>query len=304
MQLSESLDATRTGSVGSAYFMLFVTALCWGLNAILGQLAVGEVSPMAVVTLRWLGITLLLLTFMVPSLRREWPVLRQHLKFLFLLAVLGFTGFNSLFYVASHTTTGLNVGIIQGAMPTFVFIIAFLVHGTRVTLFQVVGALITMIGVLMVAAGGDIDRLLALAFARGDVLMVVAGIFYSAYAVGLRSKPDVSPMAMFAVLAASAFIASLPLLVYEMVSGSFQAPTPKGWAVVAVITLLPSFLAQVFFIKSVAIIGPSRAGIFFNLTPVIAAIMAVAFLGEKFAMYHAVALVLVLGGIALAERSR
>lgn len=302
--MSESRNPTQEGATGAAYLMLFGTALCWGLNAILGQLAVGEVSPMAVVTLRWLGISLLLATFMLPTLRREWPVLRKNLKFLFLLAVLGFTGFNSLFYVAAHTTSGLNVGIIQGAMPTFVFVIAFLVHGTRVTIFQIVGAMITMIGVLIVAAGGEIERLMAFAFARGDILMVIAGLFYSAYAVGLRSKPDVSPMALFAVLAASAFIASLPLLTYELMTGTFQAPTMKGWFVVAVITLLPSFVAQIFFIKSVAIIGPGRAAIFFNLTPVIAAIMAVAFLGEKFAMYHALALVLVLGGIALAERNK
>ena len=66
--------------------------------------------------------------------------------------------------------------------------------------------------------------------------------------------------------------------------------------------MLPSFLAQVLFIKGVEIIGPGRAGIFVNLVPVFAALIAVAYLGEDFHAHHGLALALVLGGIWLAER--
>ena len=48
-------------------------------------------------------------------------------------------------------------------------------------------------------------------------------------------------------------------------------------------------------------IGAARAGAFFNLIPVFAAIIAVSLLGEVFHWYHAVALILVLGGIGLSE---
>jgi drug/metabolite transporter (DMT)-like permease len=54
----------------------------------------------------------------------------------------------------------------------------------------------------------------------------------------------------------------------------------------------------------VALIGPSRAGIFVNLVPVFASILALVVLHEPFEPFHAIALGLVLGGIWLAERGR
>ena len=53
---------------------------------------------------------------------------------------------------------------------------------------------------------------------------------------------------------------------------------------------------------AIELIGPGRAGLFVNLVPVFAPLLAVLILGEPFGLYHAVALVLVLGGIFIAER--
>ena len=66
----------------------------------------------------------------------------------------------------------------------------------------------------------------------------------------------------------------------------------------------PSFLAQICFIRGVELIGPGRAGVFVNLVPVFASIMAVGFLKEPFEGFHALALALVLGGIWLSERGK
>ena len=84
--------------------------------------------------------------------------------------------------------------------------------------------------------------------------------------------------------------------------GATVWPGPRGWAVLAYVTVFPSFLAQILFIKGVTLIGPARAGVFINLVPVFAAILAVQILGEAFRWYHLGALALVLLGIWLAER--
>jgi len=91
------------------------------------------------------------------------------------------------------------------------------------------------------------------------------------------------------------------LLAIEMASDKFLAPTKTGWLVVALVSLLPSLIAQVFFIHGVILIGPERAGVFVNLVPVFASIMAVAYLRESFVFFQAISLVLVLGGIGLSE---
>ena len=87
-----------------------------------------------------------------------------------------------------------------------------------------------------------------------------------------------------------------------MANGTVQWPTPKGWLIMLYIGLLPSLLAQVFFIRGVELIGPARAGVFVNLVPVFAPVLSVLILGEQLALYHGLALALVLGGIFIAER--
>ena len=123
-------QASAAAASGRAYLLLTLTALCWGANAIFGRLAVGEISPMALVTLRWLGALGLLAVFAHAKVRRDWPAIRPHLMFVSAMGALGFTAFNALYYVAAHSTTAVNIGIIQGAVPVFVLAGALAVFRT------------------------------------------------------------------------------------------------------------------------------------------------------------------------------
>jgi drug/metabolite transporter (DMT)-like permease len=287
-----------------AYGFLVITTFCFGMNANFGKLAVGEISPMVMVLLRWVGTVLLMTVFFRKRLLREWPVLRRHWPYLAAMGVLGLTAFNALFYVAAHTTSALNMGILQGAIPMFVLLGAFVFFKAPMHPLQILGVVVTVVGVIVATVSGDLERLAALAFQPGDVLMIIACVLYASYSLLLRRCPAVDPLALFSVFAIGALVAALPLPIAEAAMGHLQWPTTKGWILVVLVVLFPSFLAQVFFIKGVSLIGPERAGVFFNLIPIFAAMVAVAFLGERFYAYHALALGLVLGGIGLSEWSK
>jgi len=284
-----------------AYLLLTVTTWCWGANAILGKVAVGEISPMLLVTLRWLGVVILLLLFARKYLIQDWPILRHHLRYICLMGTLGFTAFNALFYVAAHSTTAINIGILQGSIPVFVLLGTFLLYHSRITRTQVFGVAVTLVGVVTVASGGDIAQLADLSINQGDFYMLIACLFYAGYSIGLSRRPPVSALGLFSSIAMVAFIVSLPLLAIEIGSSKFQAPTLTGWIVVALVSILPSLVAQIFFMHGVSLIGPGRAGVFVNLVPVFTSILAVVFLQETFELFHAVSLGLVLGGIGLSE---
>ena len=61
---------------GNAVIMLVLTTLFWGGNTIAGQLAVGRVSPMVVVFLRWAIVSVILTVTLLPRVRQEWPIMR------------------------------------------------------------------------------------------------------------------------------------------------------------------------------------------------------------------------------------
>jgi len=296
--------AKRLGdlSYGNAILMLTLTTLFWGGNTVAGRLAVGEVSPMVVVFLRWVIVAAIMMPLQRQNIRREWPLMRPYFPYMLLMAIFGFVGFNSLFYIAATQTTAVNLGIIQGSMPILVLISSVIAFGARVRLLQLIGILLTLAGVTLIAAQGKLEVLLALAVNPGDGIMLIACVLYSGYTLALRNRPQVSPLSFFAVLSGISVLASVPGLVYEMSSGTAQWPTPQGWLVVLYIAFFPSFLAQITFMRGVELIGPARAGVFINLVPIFAAILAVSILGESFEWHHGTALVMVLGGIWLSER--
>jgi len=135
------------------------------------------------------------------------------------------------------------------------------------------------------------------------VLMLIACVLYAFFTVALRDRPEMPGAAFFTLLAVIAALTSLPLVLWEVLAQAAPAPTIKGLLIVAYVAIFPSCLAQIFLLRSVDLIGPGRAGIFLNLVPLFSAILAVGLLGEPFAGYHAVALVLVVGGILLAQRA-
>ncbi|MEM7496933.1 MAG: DMT family transporter [Pseudomonadota bacterium] len=282
--------------------LLTLTALFWAGNAIAGQLAKDEVEPFALVLLRWIGVTLLLWPLYGHEVRAHWAVIRPALPRIALMATLGFTCFNALFYAASHSTTGINIGILQGSMPMFVLAGAFLAHGTRVGAVQAVGVAVTLIGVVLVATKGAPARIVEQGVNPGDALMLLACVLYAGYTVALRNRPAIPGRAFFTLMCPIAALTALPFAIGEAVIQGPSLPTAEGWLVTLYVTLFPSCLAQLFFLRGVDLIGPGRAGVYINLVPIFAAFLAVLILGETFALYHAAALGLVLGGIWLSQR--
>ena len=132
--------------------------------------------------------------------------------------------------------------------------------------------------------------------------MIFACLFYAIYAVGLKKKPNVSNLILMTFFSYIAFLGSIPGLIYEMSSGQLLTPTYKGWFILTIIIIFPSFLAQIFFMKGVEKLGPSTSGLYANLVPIFTALLAVIILNENFYFYHLLSLIVVFFGIYLFER--
>ncbi len=282
--------------------LLTLTCLFWAGNIVAARTAIDNISPMMLVTGRWAITCLILLLSARRAFVADLPVLKAHWIRVMGMAIAGYTIFHSLYYMSAHYTQGVNLSILQGVTPVYVFFGAWLMWRTPVRLWQAIGCLLTILGVLLVGAQGDLGSLQALRFNLGDAGILVASVFYAIYSLSLRNRPKASSFGFFFGLAIAAVVTSAPLLVWEMAAGVTFWPTPRGWLVLAYVALFPTLLAQVFFIRSVELVGPGRATLFYNMTPALGAILATLFLHETFALYHVVALALVLGGVTLAER--
>lgn len=292
--------------------LLTLPPLLWAGNAVVGRLMVGEIPPITFNLLRWVAGFALLLPLAAWVLRRDSP-LWPHWGRMALLGLLGMGSYNALQYMALKTSTPLNVTLVGSSMPIFMLGLGRLLYGARISRQQWWGVALSTAGVLTVLTRGDWSQLLALKLVAGDVLMLLATATWAWYS-WLLTKPPVNrpdPPALRNNWSAWLMAQVIPGLMWSaLFSGVEWAVVPDlhihwGWplaAALAYVALGPSLLAYFCWGRGVSLAGPQVAGFFVNLTPLFAALLSAAVLGELPKLYHAAAFALIVGGIVVSSR--
>jgi drug/metabolite transporter (DMT)-like permease len=287
----------------AAYALLLMTTMFWGGNAVAGKMAVGHVSPMLLVVLRWAVAFILLYAIGHRQLRADWHVVRSRLVYLSAMGFFGFAAFNLALYGAFLYTSAVNGSIEHAGIPMAIFALNFLIFRQRVFAGQIFGFLLTFVGVVLTAAHGDVAGLLRLDLNRGDALVLIAVLVYAGYTVFLRYRPAIHWQSYMIVLSAAAGLSATPFAIAEHAAGATIRPDATGWSCIVYTAVFPSLLSQVFYMRGVELIGANRAGLFINLVPIFGTLLSMIVLGEALQGYHLVAIVLAIAGIGIAEWS-
>ena len=287
--------------------LLVVPPLLWAGNAVVGRLVTGLVPPITLNFLRWALAFLLLLPLAGWVLRRDsplWPLWRRYA----VLGLLGVGAYNALQYLALKTSTPLNVTLVAASAPAWMLGVGWLGFGQRISLRQVAGALLSIAGVLVVLSRGDWSTLLQVRLVPGDFYVLLATAGWAVYSWLLVRPGD--PPALRGDWAA--FLMAQVVLGLAW-SGLFAAGEwalsevhiAWGWPLAAALVYVavgPAILAYRCWGLGVQRVGPTIAGFFANLTPLFAAVMSAAFLGELPHLYHGAAFALIVGGIVVSSR--
>jgi drug/metabolite transporter (DMT)-like permease len=287
----------------TAYLLLVVTMLSWSGNAIVGRALAGLVPPFGLSLMRWTVAFLAILPFVAAELVAKRAVLRRRWRILLALGLLGLTICNSLGYLGLNWTTALNAGLINSAGPMLTLAAAFLFYRERAGPTQILGMLISLLGVLVIVLRGDVTALLALDVNRGDLAILGGVAVWAVYTVMLRHRPpELSPLALLGVLFAIAAVTVLPLHLVESWLGyplPGSEPALLGYLYVG---LFPAVIAFFGWNRGVAVLGANRASLFTHLMPLFSALLARLLLGEQIRPYHFVGALLIFFGIFLANR--
>lgn len=285
----------------TGWLVLMYTAIIWGCNAVAARIAAGEISPMCLVFLRWLIVCSVLGYAMRKQIQLHADQLQSHWKRLIGMGFAGFTGFSALFYLAAYQTTAVNITLLQSSMPPLVMLGAWLLFKDKITATRLVGMTMALTGVVVVASRGHMESLTTLEFNIGDLAILGACVLYAAYTLSLRNRPILPSLILFFGMSVAAMLTSLPLAIGEVMVEKAYQPTFTGWLVLLFVAIGPSLTAQLAYMRGVELLGPAKASLYPSLVPALGAFFAVILLGEDFHPYHALALVLGLGGIYLSE---
>jgi len=292
----------RRGLLDQPYLLLSLTSLFWAGNTVLGRFVVGHIPPMTLAFGRWAGAFLILLPFAAGRLARDWPVIRKNAALMALLALVGFTAYNTMAYYGLQYTTAINGLLLQSIGPLFVALWTFALFGDRLTLRQAGGICVSLSGVIVIICHGSLDILLGIAFNRGAVWFVIALVFYGLYMAMLRKRPKIHPLSFLAVGMGYGAVFLIPLVVLEVMSGRTMVFDVESLLSFAFICIFPSLLGYLFLNRGIELIGANRAAPFIHLVPVFGSVLAIVLLGERFELYHAVGYGLVFSGITIATK--
>jgi len=289
--------------LAGAYVLLVVAMLSWSGNMIVGRALAGTVPPLGLSLMRWSIAFVLVLPFAAAEIVAKRAVLRRHWRILLLLGLLGVSVCNSLSYIGLQWTTALNGALVNSAGPMLTLLAAFAFNRERATPWQLAGILVSLAGVLVIVLRGEPGALPALSINRGDVAMLASVATWSVYTVLLhRRPPELSPVALLAVLFGIGALTLVPLHLAESWAGRPLPATQDALLGYLYVGIFPAVIAFFGWNRGVAAIGPSRASLFSHLIPLFSAGLAFAFLDERIAAFHIAGGALIFLGIFLANR--
>jgi len=287
--------------------LLTLPPLLWASNAMVGRWVHAEVPPMTLNLLRWVLAFMILLPLSYRFLRRGSP-LWTHWRRLSMLGLVSIGAYNALQYLALHTSTPINVTLVASAMPVWVLLLGWLMHGERIHGRQVLGLLLSIAGVLLVLSRGDWQVLARMRFVPGDGYVLLATLSWAFYTWMLArpSEPAELRDDWAGFLMAQVFYGLGWSALFAAAEWTFTpAHIVWSWHLVGAIVFIavgPAVLAYRSWGAGIVRAGPQVAGFFTNLTPLFAALMSTLWLGEAPRLFHLIAFALIVGGIVVSSR--
>jgi len=272
--------------------------LLWSGNMIVGRAVSGAIPPFALALIRWTGASCVVLPFAVRHIVADRAVLRRAWKPVLLLGLTGVASFNAFIYSGLRHTTATNAILLQAGIPPLVLLLDRLLFRIRANGWQVIGVLLSTLGVLVIISAGELARLLGLRFGSGDLLVLCGVTAWAIYTSLLKLRPACHPLSFLGVTFTIGVIAILPLAATEAAESARIHWTAKVIGGCAYVALLPSVVAYFLFNAAVAEVGAGRAGQTINLMPLFGALLAAAILGEPLERFHLVGMALIAVGIA------
>ncbi|MGH1487508.1 MAG: DMT family transporter [Cellvibrionaceae bacterium] len=278
---------------------LAMTNLFWATNAVLARFVVEDIPPFTLVFGRWLLAFLLLLPFTYRDIYGNFAEIRRCWAVIIVLGLLGITIYNSILYLAAHSTTAVNITLVSSTLPLITLVASVLMLKQKTSKWQMLGIAASFTGVAFIISRGDFDQLLQLNLNIGDVLIFGIACCWSIYSVILKKYPiKLPPATLLTVL----ITAGLPVLAVlftteQILLADYAKPALNDLPIFIYIAIFPSILAYLFWTYGVKTVGPNIAALSCYLMPLLTALIAVPLLGEQLYQHHIIGGILILIGL-------
>ncbi len=279
------------------YFIMILPPLFWAGNFVVGRAVVtAQLSPITLSFWRWFLAMLILLPFVIKPMWQQRKIIQAHFGKIVFLSVLSISAFNSLAYIALQYTTATNATLLNSFIPIFILIIMGVFFKEKISNKQILGVLVSLMGVFVILTRLDINIIKHLTINKGDLWMLLAALDWALYSIFLKylRPKGISPLPFLGIMLVIGTIVLIPVL---LINPFNEAPIVWNNGMIkalAYIAIFPSIFAYLAWNYGMQKLGAATGGQFIHLMPLFGALMAVLFLGESIQLYH------LLGGACIA----
>ena len=287
-----------------AYILLILTTLFWSGNFIVGKAAsIYEIPPFSLNFFRWLFAGLILMPFTIKEIINKKKYILSNLGFFIILGITSITIFNSIVYYSLYYTQVISGVLMISTIPVWIIFISSILNIEKTNIFQIIGVILSLTGVLFIITKADIELIQNLNFNKGDLTMVIAMFSWALYSALLKKKKyEISQITLLQVVIICGLVFLIPIYFIEMNMGYFIKLGKPFYLTLTYVVIFPGIAAFFFWIKGISIIGANRAGVFLHLMPIFGAIMAMIIFDEKFMFYHFLGVIFIILGITLSNK--
>ncbi len=287
-----------------AYLFLVLAALCWSGNFIVGKFAtLFQIPPLTLNVFRWIAVWFILIPFTYKEIYKNFPHIKKNWLVISFMGIITISTFNSVVYFALNYTQVVNAVLMLAAIPAATIVLSSLMKIEKTNIFQLIGLLLSIIGIGSIISNGDIQKITSLNFNKGDIWMLVCVITWSLYSTLLKkNKFKFSQFTLIQLMVSVGILFLIPQFFYEKSIGLELNINKAFFLILGYVVVFPAIAAYYFWQKGIEIIGPNRSTMFIQLMPLFSAIMAIIIFKEKFELYHFVGAAFILSGIYLSNR--
>ncbi|HNX22414.1 MAG TPA: DMT family transporter [Spirochaetota bacterium] len=277
--------------------------IIWSGNFIIARGVHDAIPPVSLSFFRWLVAFAVIAPFSIKSFISDFTVIRRSYKYIILISFLGITLFNTLVYIAGHSTEAINLSLIAITTPVFIIIFSWIFFKEKIHFLNFTGIAVTLSGIIILICRGSLKVLLSISFSAGDFWMLSAAVTFSMYSLLIRKKPEgIGTMSFLFVTFGTGLIMLIPFFIYE---AAYQNPASYNINVIISILYAGIFASIGGFLlwnKSIALIGASKSGIIYYSLPLFSTLWAILILGEKVHLVHFISMILIITGIIIATK--
>ena len=285
------------------YLEALFAVVVWGASFIATKVVLNDISPVAIVWLRFtmgviiLGITSTLRKKLSIPNKTEWGY----------FALLGFLGITLHQWLQSNglqTSEAGTTAWIVSTTPVFMAILGWLVLKEGLSWIKISGIFLAFVGVLLVVYDGDLTSVSIGTFdTLGDVLILVSAVNWAVFSVlsrrGLKSHP--ASLMMLYVMTFGWFFTSILFFTGSGLD-EFSRLTTNGWFGIAFLGIFCSGLAYIAWYDALQSLSAAQTGVFLYIEPLVAVVVAFFVLGEAVTVVSLVGGGVILFGVWLVNR--